>query len=164
MRVNHAGEFAAKYIYKSQLKYSSDLNLKQDLKEMYLQEKEHLEYFISELQKHSIRPTALLPLWEILSKILGASTGLLGKKYVMLTTEAVEDVIDQHYTEQLEILKRFYPEEKELYNKITKFREEELEHKEHATQSLQDNSITDKMFSSIVKMSCKKAIFLSKLI
>lgn len=163
LRVNHAGETAAKYIYKTQLKLSRDVHLKHELKEMYLQEKIHLEYFINELREHNIRPTALMPLWKFLSRLLGAGSAVLGKKYVMLTTEAVEEVIDNHYQDQLLLLERFYPEEKELYEKIKQFRQDEIEHRNKAQQSITSYNTIDYLFSTVVKKGCQGAIFLSKL-
>lgn len=164
LRVNHAGETAAKYIYKSQIRFTSNKYLRKELKEMYLQEKEHLEYFIEELRENAVRPTALLPLWKLLSKFLGCSSALMGEKYVMLTTEAVEEVIDLHYKKQLEILDRFYPEKIELYEKIKKFRDDEILHKENAQKSIEHYNIADILFSYLVKRGCNGAIFLSRLL
>ena len=35
------------------------------------QEKEHLEYFEKEIQKRKIKPTYLLPLWDLMGVTLG---------------------------------------------------------------------------------------------
>ena len=51
------------------------------------------------------------------------------KKAAMLCTASVEEVIDKHYQSQINQLG---PEEKELKKKITKFREDELHHKDIA--------------------------------
>merc|ERR1711969_254228 len=53
------------------------------------QEKEHLEYFEKEIQKRKIKPTYLLPLWDLMGVTLGFGTALLGKKAAMLCTAAL---------------------------------------------------------------------------
>jgi ubiquinone biosynthesis monooxygenase Coq7 len=51
------------------------------------------------------------------------------KKAAMLCTASVEEVIDKHYQNQIDQLDK---SEKELKNKIIKFREDELHHKDIA--------------------------------
>ena len=60
---------------------------------------------------------------------LGFGSTLLGKKAAMLCTASVEEVIDEHYLNQINQLDE---DEKFLKNKITKFREDELNHKDIA--------------------------------
>ena len=67
-------------------------------------EKEHLKYFEQQLAERKIRPTILLPLWDVLGTALGFGTALLGKKATMLCTASVEEVIDQHYKDQIEYI------------------------------------------------------------
>ena len=66
-------------------------------------EKEHLKYFEQQLAERKIRPTILLPLWDVLGTT-GFGTALLGKKATMLCTASVEEVIDQHYKDQIEYI------------------------------------------------------------
>ena len=51
------------------------------------------------------------------------------KKAAMLCTASVEEVIDEHYQNQINQIES---DEKELRNKIIKFREDELNHKDIA--------------------------------
>ena len=62
-------------------------------------------FFDMEIQKRNISPTKLLPLWDLLGVGLGFSTVLLGKKAAMLCTASVEEVIDKHYSDQLDEIK-----------------------------------------------------------
>ena len=78
-----------------------------------------LEFFDEEIQKRNIKPTKLLPLWDLLGVSLGFGTAMLGKKAAMLCTASVEEVIDRHYKNQTFKLKE---DEKELKNKINKFK------------------------------------------
>ena len=59
-------------------------------------ELEHLQFFENQIIERKIRPTALLPLWDILGTALGFGTALLGKKATALCTSAVEQVIGGH--------------------------------------------------------------------
>ena len=75
IRVDHAGERGAIKIYEGQLlalkTIKQDNNLKDKIEEMKEQEKEHLEYFEKEIQKRKIKPTYLLPLWDLMGVSLG---------------------------------------------------------------------------------------------
>jgi len=130
LRVDHAGERGAIKIYEGQLlalkTIKQDNNLKDKIEEMKEQEKEHLEYFEKEIQKRKIKPTYLLPLWDVMGVTLGFGTELRGKKAAMLCTASVEEVIEDHYKNQL---KKLGNDEMNLKNKIEKFKEDEINHK-----------------------------------
>ena len=132
IRVDHAGERGAIKIYEGQLlplkTIVKDEKLKKIVEEMKVHEKEHFEFFEKEITKRNIKPTKLLPLWDLLGVTLGFGSTILGKKAAMLCTASVEEVIDKHYQSQINQLDN---NEKEL-KKITKFREDELHHKDIA--------------------------------
>ena len=133
IRVDHAGERGAIKIYEGQLLALSTIKQDEDLKniieEMKEHEKEHLEYFEKEIQKRKIKPTYLLPLWDVIGVSLGFGTALLGKKAAMLCTASVEEVIESHYENQL---KKIGSDEKDLKIKIEKFKNDEVDHKNTA--------------------------------
>ena len=147
IRVDHAGERGAIKIYEGQLlalkTIKQDNDLKDKIEEMKEQEKKHLEYFEKEIQKRKIKPTSLLPLWDLMGVTLGFGTALLGKKAAMLCTASVEEVIEDHYQSQLQKLGN---DEKDLKAKIKKFREDEIEHKNMAYET----GVTNKGFYSIM--------------
>ena len=122
IRVNHAGEFGAKRIYEGQIKYLKNDDDLETVKHMYNQELEHLDFFNKELINRDIRPTLLMPLWNKLGFLLGAVTAKMGTKSAMACTVAVEEVIEEHYQQQIEKLKK-NPKEKALLNKIKKFQQ-----------------------------------------
>ena len=82
---------------------------------MKVHEKEHCDFFEKEIKKRNIKPTKLLPLWDILGIGLGFGTTILGKKAAMLCTASVEEVIDEHYLNQI---KQLNLDEKKLKEKI----------------------------------------------
>ena len=58
------------------------------------------KYFEKEIQKRKIKPTYLLPLWDLMGVALGFGTAIIGKKAAMLCTASVEEVIEDHYQNQ----------------------------------------------------------------
>ena len=133
IRVDHAGERGAVKIYEGQLLALNTIvrndSLKKTIEDMKEHEIEHCKFFENEIKKRNIKPTKFLPLWDLMGIGLGFGSTLLGKKAAMLCTASVEEVIDKHYLDQINQLG---PEEKELKKKITKFRQDELDHKDIA--------------------------------
>ena len=78
---------------------------------MWDQEKVHLETFEKLCTVYRVRPTVMLPLWDILGYGLGAGTALMGKESAMACTVAVEEVITEHYNNQIRELLKKDPEE-----------------------------------------------------
>ncbi|MDP2194188.1 MAG: demethoxyubiquinone hydroxylase family protein, partial [Alphaproteobacteria bacterium] len=78
-------------------------------------------------------------------------------------TIAVEDVIEKHYQEQLDVLQKMDdPKYEGLKNTIERFRAEELEHHETATQHGGNEHPLSKPVYALVSGITKCAIFLSK--
>ena len=163
IRVDHAVERGAIKIYEGQLLALStirqDKNLRRIIEEMKEQEKEHLEYFEKEIQKRNMKPTYLLPLWDLMGISLGFGTALLGKKAAMLCTASVEEVIEDHYENQL---KKIGNDEMELKAKIEKFKGEEVEHKNIAYEAGATNKGFYNVMDKIIKTGSKVAITISE--
>ncbi len=173
IRVNHAGEFGAKVIYDGQI---AALKLKRDhasvklVQHMKDQEVVHFDYFNKEISAQKIRPTVMQPLWKIGGFALGFVTGLLDKRAAMCCTTAVEEVIDEHYQQQLDLITKeeinLSNNERDkistLKNKIEKFREEELEHRDIGYENKAADLPYFKPLSALVKLSTKFAIAVSK--
>ena len=122
-------------------------------------EKEHLEYFEKEIQKRKIKPTYMLPLWDIMGVALGFGTVLLGKKAAMLCTASVEEIIEDHYQNQL---KKLGNDEKDLKEKIEKFKEDEVEHKNIAYKTGATNKGLYSIMDKVIKTSSRIAITISE--
>ena len=161
IRVNHAGEYGAKRIYEGQLKYLRDVADAALINSMLEQEKKHLDYFSTQLIKREIRPTALMTFWHLGGYALGAASSLFGLKVAMLITQAVEEVIEGHYQEQLDYLNSI-EEENELCNNIKKFLDDEVEHKNIAIDRDSEKAFLAPVISCIVKNICRLSINLSK--
>ena len=163
IRVDHAGERGAIKIYEGQLlalnTIVKDENLKKTIEEMKAHEKEHCQYFEKEIKKRNIQPTKLLPLWDLLGVGLGFGSTILGKKAAMLCTASVEEVIDEHYQNQINQLKS---DEKELKKKIIKFRNDELHHKDIAYKKGATKKGFYSILDRIIKTGSKIAINISE--
>ena len=163
IRVDHAGERGAIKIYEGQLlalkTFKSDEELKRKIEEMKEHEIEHLEFFDKEIRKRNIRPTKFLPVWDLLGVALGFGTAMLGKKATMLCTASVEEVIDSHYKNQIFKLKE---DEKNLKEKIVKFREDELHHKDIAYSQGATKKGFYGLLDKVIKTSSRIAITISE--
>ena len=163
IRVDHAGERGAVKIYEGQLlalnTFVKDENLKKVIEEMKVHEKEHCEFFFSFIKKRKIKPTLFLPLWDLLGVGLGFGSTLLGKKAAMLCTASVEEVIDEHYQNQINQLGS---DEKNLKKKIIKFREDELHHKDIAYEKGASKKGIYSIMDKIIKTGSKIAINISE--
>ena len=163
LRVDHAGERGAIKIYEGQLlalkTIKEDESLKEKIEKMKEHEKEHLEYFEKEIQKRKIKPTYLLPVWDLMGVALGFSTALLGKKAAMLCTASVEEVIEDHYKNQL---KNLGNDEMELKAKIEKFKNDEIDHKNKAYDSGATNKGVYSIMDKIIRTGSRIAITISE--
>ena len=163
IRVDHAGERGAVKIYEGQLlalnTFVKNDKLKETIEEMKIHEKEHFNFFENEIKKRKIKPTKFLPLWDLLGVGLGFGSTLLGKKAAMLCTASVEEVIDEHYQNQINQLGS---DEKQLKKKIIKFREDELHHKDIAYEEGATKKGFYSIMDKIIKTGSKIAINISE--
>ena len=163
IRVDHAGERGAVKIYEGQLLALNTIikndDLKKTIEDMKVHEIEHCQFFEKEIKKRNIKPTKFLPLWDLLGVGLGFGSTLLGKKAAMLCTASVEEVIDKHYLDQINQLG---PEENELKKKITKFREDELHHKDIAYEKGASKKGLYSIMDKIIKTGSRIAINISE--
>tara|TARA_B110001452_G_C15229196_1_gene425878 strand:+ start:1075 stop:1608 length:534 start_codon:yes stop_codon:yes gene_type:complete len=163
IRVDHAGERGAIKIYEGQLlalnTFIKNDELKKIIEEMKEHEKEHCDFFENEIKKRNIKPTKFLPLWDLLGVGLGFGSTLMGKKAAMLCTASVEEVIDKHYQNQINEL---MSDERILKEKIKKFREDELHHKNIAYENGASKDGLYSILDKIIKTGSKIAINISE--
>lgn len=164
LRVDHAGEYGAVAIYRGQLavfeRQPDRERITGQLKEMAGQEQEHLDAFDKLLSAGSVRPTALSPVWNAAGFALGAATALLGEKAAHACTEAVETVIEEHYGDQITELEA--AGETELAARMTKFRDEEVAHKELAAAEGAAQAPAYPVLSALIRFGCRAAIRISE--
>ena len=163
IRVDHAGERGAIKIYEGQLLALSTLindeGLKKTIKNMKEHEEVHCNFFENEIKKRNIKPTKLLPLWDLLGLGLGFGSTILGKKAAMLCTASVEEVIDDHYKNQID---QIGSDENNLKKNIIKFRDDELHHKDIAYDEGATKDGFYNIIDKIIKTGSKLAIKISE--
>ena len=160
LRVDHAGEYGAVRIYEGQLAVLSKSKNAPIIQHMLDQEKQHLETFDKLVGDRKIRPTALLPFWHLAGFALGAGTALLGEKAAMACTVAVEEVIDEHYSDQISELNA-NGEEEGLQETFETFRLEELEHRQTGLNNGAESALGYELLTGAVKAGSRLAIWLS---
>lgn len=162
IRVDHAGEYGAKRIYEGQLAVlGKNPKVKKLIQHMAEQEQAHLDYFEKEIAARQVRPTALHPLWHVAGYALGAATARMGVEAAMACTVAVEEVISEHYGEQLEALKK-NPKEKKLAAAIRKFKVEEEEHHDIGLEHDAEAAPAYPLLAKAIKAGARLAIAVAK--
>ncbi len=159
IRVDHAGEYGAVRIYQGQMAVLGKGASGPALKRMADQEKEHLEKFETLTLERRVRPTILTPLWHAAGFALGAGTALMGEKAAMACTQAIEEVIDEHYAGQAEELG---DDEAELRDTIEAFRADEIEHRDAAVAAGAEEAVGHEVLTGAIKAGSRLAIWLSE--
>lgn len=159
IRVNQAGELGAIQIYKGQLAVLKKKTISKELHNMLEKEFTHYETFNKLIIEYKVRPTALSPVWKVGAYGLGVVTAMLGKKATMACTEAVEEVIIDHYEEQTKYLKK---KDKKLSEITNKFCKEEKEHLDLAQQYDTGTAFFHKALKSTIKNISRLAIKVSE--
>ncbi len=163
IRVDHAGEYGAVRIYEGQLavlgKSRATARTAEMIRHMAEQEDKHLDGFNRVMNERGVRPTAFAPVWHVAGYALGAATALLGEKAAMACTEAVEEVIVDHYTAQE---KELGDKEPELKAMISEFRADEAEHQHTAIDEGSRQTPGYTLLSSAIKAGCRLAIKISE--
>ena len=160
IRVDHAGEFGATRIYDGQIAiFGKKSKIGKTIKHMADQEQEHIETFEKLILNHRVRPTALLPVWNVAGYFLGVATAMMGEKAAMACTVAVEKVIGEHYHKQLSSLKG---DHKKLKATIKKFAQDELEHHDIGIAHNAEKTPGYTILTKFIEIGCKTAIAVSK--
>lgn len=159
LRVDHAGEFGATRIYEGQRAVFSRLpgarKIAAQLAEQEADEAIHKAAFDKLLLERKVRPTLLGPIWGAAGFGLGVVTALMGEKAAHACTAAVEEVIEDHYREQIEELGDHEPE---LSAMISQFRDEEIAHKDQAIAEGAKEAFGHPVLEAVIKAGCRVAI------
>ena len=163
IRVDHAGEFGAVQIYRGQRAVFERIEGKSHaaklIAEMEAGEQEHLRTFDRLIAQRRVRPTLMAPVWRVAGFGLGAVTALFGEQAAHACTEAVEEVIEKHYGQQVDELDGV---DNELHDVVERFRAEEIAHKETAIDQGARNAPGYPVLSAVIKFGCRAAIRISE--
>lgn len=162
IRVDQAGEYGATRIYAGQLAVMGERGPHSaEIREMAEQEKVHQAAFDALMAERGVRPTILQPFWNVAGYALGAGTALMGPEAAMACTAAVETEIDLHYTRQIEELERD-GDDPELTEMVTKFRDEEREHRDAALAAGAENAPAYPLLFGAIRLGCRAVIKLAE--
>lgn len=161
LRVDHAGELGARQIYAGQLAVFGGTPVGKVISHMAEQEKKHLDAFDRLVVERRVRPTAMLPIWNVAGYALGLGTALIGKEAAMACTVAVEEVIAEHYNDQVRTLLDWENEE-ELRAMFREFRDDELEHKDTGIEHDAQSAPFYRTLSNVIKAGCRAAITITE--
>ena len=163
LRVDHTRELGAVHIYRGQRAVLDAARGKErtaaQLAEMEGHEADHLARFDALLTERQVRPTLLAPVWRAAGFAIGAGTALLGEKAAHACTEAVETVIEEHYAGQIAELEARDPE---LAAELSKFRDEELAHRDIAISEGARETPGYGLLSAVIRAGCRAAIKISE--
>jgi 3-demethoxyubiquinol 3-hydroxylase len=163
IRVDHAGEFAATRIYEGQRAIFARLpgakKISDQLAHQEADEAVHKAAFDKLIVERGVRPTLLAPIWGVAAFGLGVATALMGEKAAHACTAAVEEVIEDHYREQIEELGDQEPALKAM---ITTFRDEEIAHKDQAISEGAKEAFGHPVLEAVIKAGCRAAIAISQ--
>jgi ubiquinone biosynthesis monooxygenase Coq7 len=165
LRVDHAGELAAVNIYRGQQAVFAAAPATRDLGDRFqtlkAEEAEHLAAFDALLSEHRVRPSLLTPLWRVAAFALGAGTALMGEKAAHACTDAVEQVIEEHYADQVEALGEREPE---LAARLSGFRDDELAHQVEAVEQGAREAVGYPVLAAVIRAGCRVAIRAAEII
>ena len=163
LRVDHAGEIGAVAIYRGQQAVFAQAQgcerIGGQLAEMEAHEAVHLARFDQLLNERRVRPTALAPVWRLAGFTLGVATALMGEKAAHACTEAVETAIEEHYAGQAQELAEVEPE---LAAELSRFRDEELAHRDLALAEGAREAPGYRLLSAVIGAGCRAAIRVSE--
>lgn len=163
VRVDHAGEFGAVQIYRGQRAVFERIDGKAHtariIAEMEAGEQEHLRTFDRLIAERGVRPTVMAPLWRVAAYGLGAVTALIGESAAHACTEAVEEVIEEHYARQSAALEGV---DAPLQRVVDKFRADEIAHKETAIEQGARDAPGYPVLSALIRFGCRAAIRISE--
>ena len=111
------------------------------------------------IAERGVRPTLMAPLWRVAGFGLGAVTALMGERAAHACTEAVEEVIEEHYGRQSEELAGV---DAELKHVVDRFRADEVAHKDTAVEQGARDAPGYPILSAVIRFGCRAAIRISE--
>ena len=159
IRVDHAGEYGARRIYDGQLAVLGKSGAAPAIREMAEAEQTHLDTFDALLVERRVRPTVLSPVWHVAGFALGAASALLGERAAMACTVAVEEVIEEHYADQVG---RLGEDEAGLRQTLEEFGADEAHHRQTGLAHGAEQAPGYEALSVAVKRGTRLAIWLSE--
>merc|ERR1711971_1072207 len=149
IRVDHAGEMGASFIYQGQMAVLKNTKSRDLIQEM--------------LVEYQVRPTVLIPVWKLAGFTLGAGCSLLGEKGAMACTVAVEALVTKHYDDQVTEMVSNNPKlDENLIEVIKKFRDDEQSHHDIGLAHGAEEAPGYNFLTAVIGFGCRNAIWISE--
>ncbi len=160
LRVNHAGEHGAVFIYSAQLARARRAfpDLAPWLEETLGHELRHRARFRDAMPARGAKPCRMMFVWSFGGAMLGAITALLGRTGVYVCTAAVERTVHRHLIEQAAFLDR---NDAELAALVRDILVEEDAHLAAAETGHDASKMLPRALSMLVAGATETLIFLS---
>jgi len=159
MKVDHAGEHGAVCIYTAQewvARWRAP-DIVDELNHFRDHERGHRARFGRVLQSRGLRRCRSYHLCALGGLLLGAVTGLLGRRAIAATTVAIERVVLRHLHEQVVALAEIDPDATDALREVIR---EEQEHHDRSAAHLSQNSAWTKVIDRVVAAATKTVIWL----
>lgn len=160
LKVNHAGEYGAIRIYRTQIWLARRLypDIVAFLEETLSHEIRHCQLFYDAMPARNAKPCRIMALWGNGGFVLGFLTGLMGRQGVWICTAAVEAAVHRHLEDQLHFLNN---RDGELQALILSIQEEELQHLRHAEDHISATGLWARLLDRIISGATDTVIWLS---
>jgi len=131
LRVNHAGECGAIWIYRSQIVIAGLFHPScvAELQSMLDHERVHFARFDAVLKNRGIRHCHALAFWAFGGWLLGTITALMGPKAIWSCTAAIETRVNLHLEHQIAFLELH---DAEILEAVKSIQSDEKAHEQHA--------------------------------
>ena len=159
LKVDHAGEHGAVSIYRAQRWMAPwrAPSMVDEIDDFIRHERRHRALFEAELDRRGVRRCRSLHLCGLGGMVLGVVTGLLGRRAIALTTEAVESVVLKHLEHQLSTLSTADPEAAGVIGQIVA---DEQEHHDRSASRLSRPHPIDRLLGPSVRAATEGVIWL----
>lgn len=159
LRVDHAGEFGAISIYRSQLAVTRILypDIVDTLEDMLAHERKHFRTFDDILNSRGIRHCYALYFWAFGGATLGFLTAIFGRNAIWVCTDSIESTVLHHLDWQLEFLAEH---DREVHDAVLSIKADEEAHRDFG-QTHGSRSFIYRPVFWVVRKSTEAAIWLS---
>jgi 3-demethoxyubiquinol 3-hydroxylase len=160
LKVNHAGEFGAIRIYRSQAAIARLLypELTGFLSQTLSHEIAHCALFRDAMPQRAARPCRIMALWGTGGSVLGLITALFGPQQIWTCTAAVEATVHRHLEDQLRFLAG---KDEPLRAAIAEIQHEELSHLHYAQAQRHPGRKGSRMLYRFICIATETVIWLS---
>jgi ubiquinone biosynthesis monooxygenase Coq7 len=159
MKVDHAGEHGAICIYRAQRWFARwrAPDMVAQLSDFLAHERRHRDLFAAELARRGRSRCRSYHLCGLGGFVLGAATGLLGRRAIAATTVAIETVVLRHMHEQVAALDGIDPAAADTLRDVIA---DEQQHHDASGLHLASPGIWPRLIDPVVRVSTETVIWM----